>query len=789
MKPARVLLLAGGLGLAGWIVFGVGFTRRDAARIYPEQTRREETLAAARDVARRFGVDTSGWGARVRLEPSDPVSKLLAKDPNAEPPLGLSPLLVTVQLSGPGGRRVFVELGARDGPTAVHVQDPSRKAEDLTPEEARRVARGWLSTLLGPGRVEGLTFGETTSGTDGKRVTGELPGAPEGFLVQVEVIVRSRVEPRARVVVRERTAEVAAVLASPGKLITGLLVFVLLLGQFVYVVGASLTRLGNRRFAFRPALTLGAALVPFALLAVAARGLAVLAPWDEVTRTAGAELGYRIGAFAFFWESLLLVLVGGAAVPVTAAVRPAFAAEAEAAFRGRLLLRGPATALLVGLLFGGLLAGVQYLVPLWGLLPGLVPSFANLSALGAVWPAARVLSAALLSSLWDVLPLFGLLVPRLESSRIPPLGARAIGAVLGVAWLSEKQGFSGDFEGPVTLGTGLLTYLLYRWLWKRSGLLATIGAAFAWKAGLGIATLVALRGSADPAAVRALLVLAALLVALGVAAWRGRELVHEAAPGATAGPAPKVEIDRVRAEMELARSIQERMLRRSEAAIPGFEVAGLCRPARDVGGDLYTVLGLPAGRSVLAVADVSGKGLSAALFMTLTKGLLLGAAEETSDPAEIAARVNAALRALPDRRVFVTAVVAVVDATTRRLAFVRAGHTSVLVRRAATGDVEVLRPGGLALGMAAEERFERALVPHEVGLCAGDVVVVVSDGVTEAMNPTTEEYGDERLLDVVRSGGGATAEKLRDAILADVSRFVAGAAPSDDLTVLVLRAA
>jgi len=240
--------------------------------------------------------------------------------------------------------------------------------------------------------------------------------------------------------------------------------------------------------------------------------------------------------------------------------------------------------------------------------------------------------------------------------------------------------------------------------------------------------------------------------------------------------------------MSVAREAQQRMLPSAPPPIPGFSVASICRPAQGVGGDLYDFIALEEGRWGIAVADVSGKGLPAAMYMSMTKGLLLAAVDERSDPLEMLEDVNAGLYSVGQRNVFVTMFFAVLEPVSRDVAFVRAGHNSALWRKHATRETVSLTPRGIALGMTSSRMFTRSCAVEKLVMEPGDTLFIYSDGVTEAMNGDSMEYGDDRLAEAIARGDGLDATAARDLIIDDVSAFVGSTPPNDDLTLVVLHA-
>ncbi len=296
--------------------------------------------------------------------------------------------------------------------------------------------------------------------------------------------------------------------------------------------------------------------------------------------------------------------------------------------------------------------------------------------------------------------------------------------------------------------------------------------------------------------------LAGLMVTLGAAAFVARSGSSSRRPDAlpedelqlasspAASPAHlQAERERLMAEFGVAREAQQKMLPAAAPSIPGYSITATCRPAREVGGDLFDFLTLPDERIGIVVADVSGKGVPAALYMTLTKGLLASISESESDPSIILREVNKHLYEVCQRKVFVTMLLGVLDPATRTLTYARAGHNPAIWRHTSQGASTMLGAPGLGLGMVSSKLFDKGLRSETIQCEPGDVLVFYSDGIPEAMNLTGEEYGMERLMDVVeRSDELGPAEAL-DCMLADVADFVGENSPHDDITLVVLRVA
>jgi hypothetical protein len=245
--------------------------------------------------------------------------------------------------------------------------------------------------------------------------------------------------------------------------------------------------------------------------------------------------------------------------------------------------------------------------------------------------------------------------------------------------------------------------------------------------------------------------------------------------------------EEILAEFNVARSAQQQMLPSNPPTLAGYTISASCEPAREVGGDLYDFLRLGDGRWGIGVADVSGKGVPAALYMTLTKGLLCAAAEESADPRLILTAVNKHLRTVTKRKMFVTMALGILDPESGRVEYVRAGHNPVVWRRTAAGETRFLAGPGIGLGIAGPALFAKTLTTETLDLAPGDALIFYSDGLTEAMNETLEQFGEERLAAAVEFTDGMHATGTRDSILSEVKRFLHGGHSQDDLTIAVLR--
>jgi sigma-B regulation protein RsbU (phosphoserine phosphatase) len=236
-------------------------------------------------------------------------------------------------------------------------------------------------------------------------------------------------------------------------------------------------------------------------------------------------------------------------------------------------------------------------------------------------------------------------------------------------------------------------------------------------------------------------------------------------------------------ELDVARNMQQSILPTAFPKGDDFEIYGSMEPARSVGGDFFDVIRLDNHRIGIAIADVSGKGVPAALFMMSTRTLLKGAAIGNPEPAEVLKEVNDLLVQDNEAAMFVTVFYAVYDAYTGRFSYANGGHNAPLFI-GADGNCSLLPlTQGLALGIVPDLDFQQ----DSLALKSGDTVVMYTDGVNEAMNREHEEFGNDRLLEIFAGTPPKSATEANDATFAAVNDFVAGAAQSDDITCLILQ--
>jgi sigma-B regulation protein RsbU (phosphoserine phosphatase) len=247
--------------------------------------------------------------------------------------------------------------------------------------------------------------------------------------------------------------------------------------------------------------------------------------------------------------------------------------------------------------------------------------------------------------------------------------------------------------------------------------------------------------------------------------------------------ADAIERQKLEDELKIAREIQKGLLPTVIPAVPGIEIAATNISSKQVGGDYYDVLNIDDRRWVIAIGDVSGKGTPAALLMANLQATIRALVPLRLGLAELTSRVNNLMCQNTGGTKFVTFFWAVIDAEAMTISYVNAGHNHPYLLRAG-GDVERLEKGGMILGVLP------TTIPYEQDVAhleKGDVIVLFTDGVSEAMDARGVDYGEDRLEKLLRANRRLSPADLLDAISDDIRRHAGGAPQSDDITMMVLR--
>jgi sigma-B regulation protein RsbU (phosphoserine phosphatase) len=243
-----------------------------------------------------------------------------------------------------------------------------------------------------------------------------------------------------------------------------------------------------------------------------------------------------------------------------------------------------------------------------------------------------------------------------------------------------------------------------------------------------------------------------------------------------------LERERLEREMQVAAEIQRQILPKGAPPVPGYQLVGWNLPARQVGGDYYDLLALPDGRVELVVGDVSGKGIPAALMVSTLHSALRLLLDHAGFGPSLLERLNRHILESSAPNKFITMLIAELEPASGILRYLNAGHNPGLLLRAG-GRVEELSSGGIPLGLLPNSRYQ----PREVVVEPGDFLCIYSDGITEAESITEEEFGTERLIEILRQHGGRPLQEVLEEIQTAVSRFALGKPQYDDQTLVLLR--
>ena len=244
------------------------------------------------------------------------------------------------------------------------------------------------------------------------------------------------------------------------------------------------------------------------------------------------------------------------------------------------------------------------------------------------------------------------------------------------------------------------------------------------------------------------------------------------------------EKERYTKEMEIAKEIQDNFLPEFTPTIPGIELAATTLPAMEIGGDLYDFIPVQKELWGLAIADVSGKGVSAALFMALCSTVIRMSGGAEADPSVVLERANQLIYADGRSSMFITIFYGVLDPANRKFTYVNAGHNPPMLVRGDPHYVRTLEEGrGIALGVVPEVNIKYA----ELVLEPDDLIVMYTDGITEAFNPQDEEFGEERLMDYLQNHRNDPVQEIIDGLVDEVRRFCGSRQQSDDITLVIVR--
>lgn len=245
--------------------------------------------------------------------------------------------------------------------------------------------------------------------------------------------------------------------------------------------------------------------------------------------------------------------------------------------------------------------------------------------------------------------------------------------------------------------------------------------------------------------------------------------------------------DRIRQELNIARNVQQSFLPTSTPVIKGYDVAAICKPAYETGGDYYDFISLKDDRIAVTIGDVSGKGIQAAFFMTFTKGLLHALCSDDKSTIDILSTINSLFRKNANRGTFISLIFGILDIQKNQFQFSRAGHNPVLYFKGSENKLHEYQPEGLAIGMANEDIFRQNITEERIDLQKDDILILFTDGVVESISKTNKLYGDQRLQDLVKKNHRLSSGQLLRKLEEDLEKFGGTSEQHDDLTMIVIK--
>jgi len=762
--------MAAAAGSLGVLILTLWFTKYWPASSWPVVSR-EQAIEKARNVAQQFGFKATNSQVTLTTTVAKVLAYYLQRHPADENARAVSPLSERISFASAKNKKAEVGLDSAGVP--VYWRAP--KDFDSNRPAASEMEAAQKAFELLSGRDASSFTGPSKSMADDPKdeeyVWKRTPPAQSQVRDQIKILAENT-----QVLKAQRTLSVASseemdtdtgddhaywpILGVIFWTICSLGSLVLIVILILWLVRRSL----NVRFALTAA-GVAAAVIAVTLLAGANA---------EKLRDDDGDWGGPV--FLMVLAVFCLVAVGSVLSKET---RPKWM-SLEQLFGLAPLAKATGESLAAGVLCSPLLVAIPFLIAGCGLF---AQSAVVAQDVGVLFSPRPLLDTLDIPGALYVLGFFGFALPLLRRMLRRRWLLLLIALPIGVVFFAySARVVTGPIIAPLT--AGFCSLALFGFLYKYFDLLAVLTLQVTSGLVLGMISLGSKGGSVWPFVV---LLLALMMAALWLST--SGQAVAEGDPRAAIPDFSsfRAEREKLQAEFSVARRAQQGMLPQAPPTIPGYSIAASCTPSLEVGGDLYDFLTLPDGRIGIGVADVSGKGVPAALYMTLTKGLLASVSEDSSQLKTVVEEVNRHLHGVTRKKVFVTMALGFLDAEKRVLQCVRAGHNPMVWRQTSKGKTSLVAPAGLGLGITAGRIFGTQLKVEEMELDEGDAVVFYSDGITEAMNRGLEQFGEERLMEAVEKTDQMDAAGTHDSILSAVREFLGGVHPQDDMTLVVLR--
>ncbi len=246
------------------------------------------------------------------------------------------------------------------------------------------------------------------------------------------------------------------------------------------------------------------------------------------------------------------------------------------------------------------------------------------------------------------------------------------------------------------------------------------------------------------------------------------------------------ERQRLKKELEIAKIVQASFLPKKNPSLKGIEIASICIPAFEVGGDYYDFIRINENKLGIVIGDVSGKGTQASYYMTLTKGFIKAIAKKSDSPAKVLTEMNELFYENVDRGRFISMIYSILDLEKNEIKIARAGHNPVIVVEP-SGNSKLVSPNGLALGLEKGALFKQVIEDHTETLSKGKTFIFYTDGFTEAMDKNEKEFGLEKIIQIANQYSYESSEKLLEILVNEVKKFIGKTQQHDDMTMVVLK--
>ncbi len=246
-----------------------------------------------------------------------------------------------------------------------------------------------------------------------------------------------------------------------------------------------------------------------------------------------------------------------------------------------------------------------------------------------------------------------------------------------------------------------------------------------------------------------------------------------------------IEKERLEKELDVAREIQRKILPEKNPEYEGLQVSTVFIPAFEVGGDYYDFFEIADDKLGFIIADVSGKGISAAFIMAEVKGIFESLSKIIKSPKEILVKANEILKSTLDSKTFVSAAYGLIDLKSETLQLARAGHCPILLLR--EDSAETIKPSGMGLGLSNTDQFSKSLSQLEIKLREDDIIILYTDGITEAKNETLDDFGEKYFTEILLENRDKDADLISNCVMKEVSLFSQNHSQYDDITLVILK--